>query len=127
MATNKVFLDASFVLELIFKRAKYDECFGILNQLDQAVYISPLTVHLLFYFGKKEGFSFLECQTFVSQFNILNLDSDSIDEAIEIKKDDDFEDALQVACAVLNGCDLVYTLDKKFATRYQSIVDIKFV
>ena len=34
----------------------------------------------------------------------------------------DFEDALQMACAVRNSCEQFVTLDKGFAKKYQGLV-----
>ncbi|HUS25846.1 MAG TPA: hypothetical protein VMY99_00665 [Nevskiaceae bacterium] len=45
--------------------------------------------------------------------------------AIKYRQNDDFEDALQVACAVLEGCKEFITLDARLANSYGRFIEMR--
>ena len=118
-----VFLDANILLEVLLpgrqKAALAD------RYVQNEAVVSPLSAHLYAYFGTKEGFSI---ETLTKQLALLNytkLGDDEVRWAIANCQDDDFEDALQVACAVISGSELFVTLDNPLAQKYQKFIKIK--
>ena len=117
------FLDANILLEVLLpgrhKATQADRSFQ-----GEAV-VSPLSAHLYAYFGIKEGFPI---ETLTKQLALLNyteLGDDEVRWAIANCQSNDFEDALQVACAVISGSELFVTLDKPLAQKYQKFISIK--
>lgn len=88
------------------------------------LYISALTAHLLFHFGIKD-LSIDMINRFLGDFKVLPLEELSFSWAYDNRRDDDFEDALQVAVALRNGCDKLITLDKKLVKNYKNLPTMK--
>ncbi len=118
-----VFLDANILLEILLPGRQKSALADSYAQ-DKAA-VSPLSAHLYVHFGKKEGFSIKVLTSHLALLNFTSLGEDEIRWAIANCQDDDFEDALQVACAVINGSDLFVTLDKPLAQKYQKFINIK--
>jgi len=122
-----VFLDANIILETILSnRAKAKIVEKIINQADQLA-ISALSVHLVFHFGLKDKIQRSILQGIVEQYEILNFSKQDYLWAKQNCADDDFEDALQVAIAVNNGCDSFVTLDKSLASNYKKHIKMILV
>ena len=117
------FLDANILLEVLLpgrqKAALADK------YLQEEAVVSPLTAHLYAYFGTKEGFPIETLTKQLAFLNYTELGDDEVRWAIANCQGDDFEDALQVACAVISGSELFVTLDKPLAQKYQKFIDIK--
>ena len=119
-----VFLDANIILEtILLNRAKAETVEKIIGQTDQLA-ISALSVHLVFHFGLKDKIQRSILQGIVEQYKILNFSKQDYLWAKQNCKDDDFEDALQVAIAVNNNCDSFITLDKSLANNYKKHIKI---
>ena len=77
-----------------------------------------LTVHLVFHFGLKDGLKITDLRTFLSDYPKIALLPEDYVAAIDILRDLDHEDAMQLAVAERAGCSSVVTLDQKFARIY---------
>jgi predicted nucleic acid-binding protein len=119
MKLKTLFLDTNVVLELLFKRQQVPILLPKLEQYNQ-VYISFLTVHLIYHFGKKIQLEDWELNFILSRFKILNQGSNTYETAKQICKDQDFEDALQLACAIEGNIKDVITLDEKMKKLYSA-------
>ncbi len=119
MKLKTLFLDTNVVLELLFKRQQVPILLPKLNEYEQ-VYISFLTVHIVYYFGKKIKLEDWELNFILSRFKVLNQGSTTYEIAKQICKDEDFEDALQLACAIENNIKNVITLDEKMKDLYKN-------
>ncbi len=120
-----VFLDANILLEVLLP-GRPKATLASSYARNEAV-VSPLSAHLYVHFGKKEGYSVNALCNRLALLNYTSLGKAEIHWAISNCQDDDFEDALQVACAVLDGCELFVTLDKFLAHKYQKFIDIKLL
>lgn len=60
-------------------------------------------------------------EAFLSDYTILPLDAVNFDWAFRNTRNSDFEDALQIAVALKNGCDEFVTLDKRLAKIYDNL------
>jgi len=115
---HKVFLDANILLELLFKRKRYNEVVQILSNMpDAQFYTSVLSADLVMYFVEAENQPKDLAWDFIDNYILLDITTEDTDWA---RKNDagDFEDSMQVGCALRNKCIKLVTLDKKFSTMY---------
>lgn len=120
-----IFFDANVVIEAMLIRANAQKAtYAIQKAGDQAA-ISSLTGHLVVYFGKKERIDVSTALGYVVDFTMLPLEQADFDWAYTNMRDDDFEDALQLAVAIRNGCDIFMTFDKKLHDTYKSLPQLK--
>ena len=120
---TRTFFDANFLLEsLLPQRAKTKIATDLLAV--SHVVISPLTAHLFVHFGKKEKFSIEKLTNIIIDYDITQMSREEILWAMTNRQSDDFEDALQVACAVLAGCDEFITFDSPLAKNYSRFIKI---
>jgi predicted nucleic acid-binding protein len=119
MNDKVLFLDANCILEILFDRTN---SFNISQKLEfyDKVFISMLSVHLVFHFGRKNGLNFQELDYFIEQFYILDFTAKNYNTARKIALNNDFEDALQLACAFDNGIRNILTLDQEMQKTYQN-------
>jgi predicted nucleic acid-binding protein len=119
----RIFLDANILLEVLLPgrpKAALAESYA-----KQESVVSPLSAHLYAYFGKKEGYSIEVLTGQLALLNYTDLGGDEVRWAIANCQGEDFEDALQIACAVISGCELFVTLDKPLAQQYQKFISMK--
>jgi predicted nucleic acid-binding protein len=109
------------MIEILFQMKFGEVCLQKIEQFE-TIYISMLTLHLVFYFGKKAEIAFDDIKFFVDQFNILDFSFQNYITAQKIVKNSDFEDALQIACCLDNQINSFYTLDKSLIKNYKSKV-----
>jgi predicted nucleic acid-binding protein len=119
------FLDTNVLLEVLLPgrpkaqiAAKY--------ALRESV-VSPLTAHLYIYFGTKEGFPLASLMRSLTLLKFTDLGDAQVRWAISNCQSDDFEDALQVACAVTYGSEEFVTLDKSLTQRYGKFIKMKLL
>lgn len=114
-----ILLDANILLEmLIAGRPKKAAVLEWMSQNDENFCISMLTVHLVLHFGLKDGLTIADLRTFLSDYPKIALLPEDYVAAIDILRDLDHEDAMQLAVAERAGCTSVATLDQKFARTY---------
>ena len=121
--TSKVFVDANILLEIIHERQQFDMAIDFLRTHAGRIAISPLTVHLVMYFGRSVA-SVQSLKQLLSDFVTLPLADAEVQWAFNNGRDHDFEDALQLACAVHGDCTQFVTFDHKLAQRYQTLPNI---
>lgn len=63
-------------------------------------------------------------QAFLTDYQLLSLDQADFDWAFANVRNDDFEDALQLAVAVRNGCEQFITFDKGLFETYKDLPGI---
>lgn len=120
---KKYFLDANVVIDILVDRNV--ESTGIerlLQSRDEAeVYISALTMHIVFYVLKVKYGSetYKKICKFLSTAKIIPLTEDAIIHSIGVEFKD-FEDTLQYFSAVKN-CDYILTRDKKDFEKIQRL------
>ena len=120
---NKVFADANVVVEIALGRAKMNKSIRLLQTVDE-VFISTLSVHLAVHFGAKYS-SLDSLQNLLSSFSVLDLNSEDCEWAFKNCRGDDFEDALQIAVAIRNGCTEFVTFDRQLAQTYDNLPTLK--
>jgi predicted nucleic acid-binding protein len=111
---ERIFVDANVILEIMLRRRHYREALKALAVPDRYFVISPLTVHLCYYFCLRENVDFKAVSKILAAFEVLPMNGQTVQLAQERCDGNDFEDCLQSVCAELGGCDGIITLDKKF-------------
>ena len=115
-----IFLDANILLEMLLPGRKNKEAvYKWLSNNKKRYVISMLTVHLVLHFGLEEKMTLTELQSFLYNYPKTSLTPEDYIKALAILKDDDHEDALQLATAERVDCTEIVTLDKKFISNYQ--------
>lgn len=122
-----MFIDANVLLEMLLEgRSKPDAARKVIAAADRAI-ISPLTVHLYVHFGKKERHALPDLLEDMADYTIAPLAAAHVAWAAANRQGDDFEDALQVACAVLHGCKTFVTFDAALAENYGRFIRMKLL
>lgn len=123
---DSVFIDANVLLESLLKdRKKAEKAQKYITSHD--VVISPLTAHLFVYFGRKDGISLEVLLDMLTKHRFTDCGTTEVLWAAKNHQNDDFEDALQVACAVINQCKFFATFDKNLAKQYKEFIKIKLL
>ncbi len=124
MPSNALFLDANILLAIILGRNKRNQARQLLKGQKEKPYISALTAHLVVHFGQ----AIVELPTlrkFLGDYIVLSLERTDFEWAFMNMRGNDFEDALQIAVAIRNGCDSFATFDKDLAKNYEELLTIK--
>lgn len=132
---SKIFFDANILLDILLpsrpNHEKAMSAYGIICQEYQSLVTSENILTTIEYIASKNGTS---CETLANFFNALrenfelygfsNILEHSLiiyKEACVDKKKIDFEDLLQIQCAIKNGCDVFVTEDKGIHKRSYGI------
>lgn len=126
--SNSVFVDANVLMELFFARASRR---AVLQALEadgpEAEHVvSIVSVHILFYFVEKEKKRKSDAHDFLKSYGILDMNEADYDWAAA-NDQGDFEDALQVACALRHGCNKFLTLDASLAAAHRKHIATKLI
>ena len=126
MVNDKIFLDANILLDILFDRANYSVAKDYILKNDGFLHISALTAHLVTHFGLK----ILELNVlnkYLADYYIEDLTAQDVEWAFNNVRNDDFEDALQLAVAIRSNCQEFVTFDKTLFTAYKDLATIKVV
>jgi predicted nucleic acid-binding protein len=120
-------IDANVLLEIIEKRSRARACERFLDIQEADKAISMLTLDLVFYFVEKDKLEWAPAKTFLDSFTWLPVTEGDGHWAFAHCENKDFEDGLQVACAVREKCGKFVTLDRGLAKKYANQLDIKLI
>ena len=120
---SRVYIDTNVLLDILLDRDQSETARKLVSKYEGRSYISSLTGHLVVYFCT--GLIALDVlDEFLSDHIMLSLDKSDFDWAFLNCKDNDFEDALQLATAIRHGCDKFITFDKKLVKTYSGMPTI---
>lgn len=122
--SRNIYLDANVLLEAVLKRENKAKADKLIHETSGSSYISALTAHIVMYFGSKDLEIFI-LQQFLADFNMLPLEQSDFEWAYNNRRNNDFEDALQLAVAIRNGCEQFMTFDKTLYETYKSLPQLK--
>src|SRR3989344_920251 len=126
MPPSQVFFDANVLLEVILERPKQAAARKAIKQHAGVSVISALTGHLIVHFGL-ERTDMATLRAFLADYEMLALETADFDWAFSNARDEDFEDALQLAVAIRSGLGHFLTFDKPLYETYKSLPNIKTV
>jgi predicted nucleic acid-binding protein len=125
---NRLLADANILLELILPgRPKTKAVEDYLLANEATVYISILSVHIVYYYAVKAGYNLADIDSFVSQYSIASMGAEEYQLSKSIINSQDIEDAMQVAAALSAGCNKILTLDKALAKNYNHLLKINLI
>jgi predicted nucleic acid-binding protein len=101
----KVFLDANFYIDAVHRRPEVSKQF-----LDQEIYFSPLSTHILFY-ALKLKVPHLKIEKMSRKFKAIKLNWEILEKALA-GPTSDLEDNIQLHSASDADCDYFLTNDK---------------
>ena len=117
-------IDANIVLDIILQRTNKSVCEDYLRQGNQEFAVTTLTVSLVMYFAEMKNIKLREVQGLLERFTWLSVASEDGEWAFKNYNDDDYEDAMQIGCAIRNKCDRFATLDKGLFKKYQNTLSV---
>ena len=121
-----LFVDVNVLLEVIQKRARLKVCEQFLsNNKNKA--ISTLTLDLIMYFIERDKLAWEPVKAFLESFSWLPITDADAQWAFMNFKGNDFEDAMQVACAFREGCSGFVTLDEQLSKKYEQTMMINLI
>lgn len=120
-------IDANVILEIVEKRAHAAACEHLLKNTTEKRAISTLTLDLVMYFVERDKISLPPVKTFLESFTWLPVTEADAAWALAHFDGKDFEDGLQVACAMREQCSMLATLDKGLAKKYARHLPVKLV
>lgn len=120
-----IFLDTNIILELFFHRSKYNQVVAELSSVSEldGITISILSVTFFMYHVEKQNRSLSEAHDFLGKYQILDMKEADYNWA-QANDQGDFEDALQVACALRHGCKKIITLDRLLAKNHDKHIEV---
>lgn len=121
---SSIFFDANILLEVVLGRDKELLARSLLEKHTGTICISALSAHLVTHFGQAVV-TFPVLRKFLSDYTILDLKAVDFEWAFTNIRNNDFEDALQIAVAVRNGCSDFITFDAALASAYKDLPSIK--
>lgn len=120
MAKNSLFVDVNVLIEILESRPKRKAAQNLMRANAGNLYISTLTCHIVTYVSQKRvGLELLE--QFLTDYEWLALLPEDVLWAFDNRRGKDFEDALQIAIAIRNGCDTFITLDQELFRTYGAL------
>ncbi len=121
-----IFVDANVLLEVIQKRIRAKSCEQFLSN-DKNKAISTLTLDLVMYFVERDKLPWEPVKSFLESFSWLPVTDADAQWAFMNFKGYDFEDALQIACAIREGCSRLVTLDRSLSKKYAQDIVIDLI
>jgi predicted nucleic acid-binding protein len=119
-----VFLDANIVLEILLGRKQATAARTLIKNAADELYISALTAHLVIHFGQAIV-DLPVLRQFLADYTVLSLESTDFQWAFNNIRTNDFEDSLQLAVAIRNGCSSFSTFDQDLAKKYADLPSIR--
>jgi predicted nucleic acid-binding protein len=120
-------VDANIVLEIIEKRKNAEICERFLTTVAGERAISILTLDIVMYFVEKDKIVPAPAKAFLESFTWLPVTEADAGWAFEHFDGKDFEDGLQIACAMREGCSTFATLDQGLAKKYTAHLPVKLL
>lgn len=112
-------IDANVILEVVEKRTRSETCQNFLEAATTGNKTTTmLTVDLVMYFAEKNRLDLKLVKKYLDGFIWLPLMPADAEWAFAHFNGKDFEDGLQVACALREGCSGFVTLDQGLAKKY---------
>ena len=122
--------DANVILEVVLERERAEGCRGRIEKAkaDQGENaISTLTFSHVMYYAEARKLNLKNVELLLGTFSWLPVLETDVAWARSRYQGKDFEDALQIACALREGCTKFVTLDQKLAKKYAGQLSIELI
>lgn len=122
-----VYVDANVILEVLLNRALASDCSKYIDESKQDVAISLLTLSIVMYVLEKDKIGLSQKEYYLRQFSWLPITQQDAEWSYGHYNSQDFEDGVQVSCALREKCTRFVTLDKRLAAKYGSLLPIDLI
>lgn len=119
---SDLFIDASILLSILDEDEFLPKITKAVEQYEN-IWISPLSYLFGYERCRRLKISLEKIHEELSFYEIVAIDSQTIEKAKSICFDSDFEDAVQVACALEANVPNFLTNDSKQAKRYKTLIN----
>ncbi len=119
-----VCLDANVLIEIILDRKKSLACREFIRTSPDDLAITLLSLDLVMYYAERNNLELGPIERLVRTFLWLAITEADADEAFRHYAHNDFEDALQISCAMREGCTRFVTLDAALAKKYGTALTV---
>ena len=122
-------LDANAVMEILVERNRQGNIQTAVAQYSSNtdLGISSLTASHIFYLAEQQKIPIARAEALISTYRFYDVQASDVIWALKQYGGKDFEDALQIAAALREGCKTFITLDKKLATKYGKYLNIQLI
>lgn len=117
-------VDANVLIEIILRRKSATACRNYIDSTKEDLAITMLSLDLAMYYAESNKLALGPVEQFLRLFVWLSIVDTDAAWAFQYFKDDDYEDALQIAVAIREGCSTFVTLDKSLAKKYSKVIPI---
>lgn len=125
-----IVLDANVVMEILDQRRQYQAVLKALaahRHQNAPAALSTLTVSHVFYLAEKAHIPLDQAEALLASYKTFGVLPEDVAWALDHYKQDDFEDALQVAAALREGCTSFMTLDQSLAEKHRRYLPIELI
>jgi predicted nucleic acid-binding protein len=122
---SSAFVDTNVLMEILFARLRMQAAIEALDA-ESELATSILSLSTTFYYVERDNYSKAATHAFFKGYQILDMNEADYNWAAQ-NDQGDFEDALQVACAMRHGCKKLITLDADLAKRHNKHIAVKLV
>jgi predicted nucleic acid-binding protein len=120
-------LDANVLIEVMLGRSSAAACQKFIDSAKDDLAITILSLDLVMYYAERNKLEFKKIESFLRLFAWLPIVEEDARRAFELYANDDYEDALQIACANREKCKVFATLDKALAKKYDKVMNISLI
>ena len=124
MPDKLIFLDANVLLEILLTRKNDKAARRLIENNAGHLAVSTLTAHLVVHFGSKIV-DLPILRQFLGDYYLLEMTYMDFDWAFNNARSNDFEDALQLAIAIRNGCNDFVTFETQLYKTYKNLPTIR--
>jgi predicted nucleic acid-binding protein len=124
-----IVLDTNIIMEILEKRRYLAEVLRTLATYGkQPIAISTLTLSNVFYLVEKHPDAVVIAEKILKTYKVIGVLPEDATWAYAHYQGKDFEDALQIAAALREGCTTFLTIDSPLAKKYASLpLEIKLI
>jgi predicted nucleic acid-binding protein len=116
--------DANVLIEIIVGRKYAQACKDYIDSAKEDMATTMLSVDLAMYYAESNKLDPIPIEQFLRLFIWLPMTDSDGEWAFEHYANDDFEDALQVSCALREGCNKFATLDGPLSKKYPDVIAV---
>ncbi len=120
-------LDANVLIDIILERQHFKACRQYIDLAKDDMAITMLSLDLIMYYAESNKLPLRPTLQFLRLFTWLPMIEADAQWAYAHYKAKDFEDALQIACALRERCNKFATLDSPLSKKYSSQITVDLI